>query len=226
MAIDAGVNPKDIHFRPLGHCKDSGEIATYLHAISMIILDTTLGLVLPFLVLRKMRMRLPLKIVAMGLLAMGAIPSVASIGRICFTKYITAQDALYSAMPLFFWSDLELSCSLIGTSLATLKPLANKLGMLRDPNQPIIPAASWRSDWFRAMFLENDNENSVQSSKHTQNDDVEKMDHPAKEDAIEADGAAGMTAEASSREKGSVSSTFKTTAESSSKEKGSFSGTV
>ena len=123
----AGLQPK-------GHCANPSYVvrSTYTHSAALIAVDLVLGLTLPILLLKDLNMKAGLKILSGVLLSLGALASVATIVRFLYVHELAAQDPLFSANSLFVWSNIELSWCIIGTSCATLKPLAVKLRMVTD----------------------------------------------------------------------------------------------
>ena len=118
-----------------GFCTDRrtyGTPAMYSQVGMTIGTDIAIGLVMPYLMLRKLKMRTDAKVTAFVLLALGAIPSIASIVRMFYVYTFTSQNALNEANPLFIWSNIENTWCIAGTALSTLKPLANKLGLFSD----------------------------------------------------------------------------------------------
>ena len=132
---------------PKGSCRPPltyGMPAMYSQVCLTIAVDFALGLVLPFLMLRNLRMRGSLKVTAFTLLALGAIPSIASIIRLCYAWTFASENALDNAQPLFVWSNVEFAWCQVGTALTTLRPLANKFGFLTDTPSRRSPAFSTR----------------------------------------------------------------------------------
>ena len=133
IAIITGQVPTT---KPLGKCISwhQDDNATYAHIAFSIFADFMLGFVIPFLILRNMNMNRRLKITTFIILAFGAVASVASIARLAYDVELTL-DVSISATRLSFWTLAELSWCLIATSLSTLKPLANKLGIFQHPSE-------------------------------------------------------------------------------------------
>ena len=127
-----GKNPGTL--KPLGHCLPLGYTVRSNYAISafLIAIDVVLALVMPVLLLRQLHLKLSLKIGTGLLLAFGALASIATILRIPYIHLLATKDALYSASALLFWTDMELSWSIIATSFACLKPLGVKVGIIKD----------------------------------------------------------------------------------------------
>ena len=134
LAVAAGKDPAALNLKPGGHCKSLTSIVavTYLHAAVLLIVDILLGMVLPIILLKDLKMKTGLKITSGVLLSLGTFASVATAVRLYYLRLLLKPDTLYNANPGLFWNDLELSWCIIATSLATLKPLANKLGLIKD----------------------------------------------------------------------------------------------
>ena len=128
------TDPGKSGLKPKGHCHsdvDYGMVAIYAQIGLTIVVDIMLGIVMPFAMLRNLNMRRSIKSTAFVVLALGALPSVASIIRLFYAHTFANSNALNSANPLFVWSNVEITWCQIGTALTTLKPLAHRLGFFK-----------------------------------------------------------------------------------------------
>ncbi|KAL2809149.1 hypothetical protein BJX63DRAFT_435459 [Aspergillus granulosus] len=132
------------HFweRPLptvgpGHCKSVASLRTTLlvHAAWILTADLTLGLIIPSLLLKNLRVPLPTKISAWVLLGLGSVASIATIIRIIYLPRLSDEDSLYVNNPAVLWSSIEVATNIICTSAMTWKPLMVKWGIVHN-SQP------------------------------------------------------------------------------------------
>ncbi|KAF2490288.1 hypothetical protein BU16DRAFT_566320 [Lophium mytilinum] len=108
---------------------------TYLVSGTNILTDWTCA-VLPAFILYDIQMRTKLKISIVLVLGMGAVASTATLIRLKFIpNYRNANDYLYGLADLVIWSVVEIGLGIIAGSVATLKPLFNKIfGSSKDPS--------------------------------------------------------------------------------------------
>ena len=123
--------------KPLGSCLPEFTVViqiTYAQVALSILFDTLLGIVMPILMLRRLNMQRRLKFTAGVVLALATIPSIASVVRLTTVHTFATTNAENSAKPLYIWSNVEFAWCIIATSLTTLKPLAKKMGIFKDPS--------------------------------------------------------------------------------------------
>ncbi|KAF2811244.1 uncharacterized protein BDZ99DRAFT_385536 [Mytilinidion resinicola] len=108
---------------------------SYLVSGSNIITDWTCA-ILPAFILYDIQMRTKLKISICLVLGMGAVASTATLIRLKFIpNYKNANDYLYGLADIAIWSVVEIGLGIIAGSIATLKPLFNKIfGSSKDPS--------------------------------------------------------------------------------------------
>jgi len=92
--------------------------------------------IMPALILWDVQMRRKLKISVCVILGMGAIASTATLVRLkAIPSYRNTTDHLYGICEIAIWSVVEIGFGIIAGSIATLKPLFNKIfGSTTDPN--------------------------------------------------------------------------------------------
>ena len=124
-----GNDPAKMGLKPKGQCVSFiiQRNMIFAHSGMMVAVDITLGVILPYLVLRGLNMKKGLKITAGILLGLGSVASVATMIRLKFVNELTSINGVNAANSLFVWSDFEWALCVIATSCATYKPLIVKL---------------------------------------------------------------------------------------------------
>ncbi|KIW00241.1 uncharacterized protein PV09_08133 [Verruconis gallopava] len=114
-----------------GRCRDPVAMtrATYAHGAVMTFGDITLA-ILPLFVVRSLQMSQRQKISVFSLLALGSVTCVATIARLPEVHNLANADFTYDNLVIAVWSIVEANVAIIATSIATLRPLLTKLGVM------------------------------------------------------------------------------------------------
>ena len=136
-----GVDAGALGYKPRGKCMNTSSLVAegYSQVVLLIVSDVALGIVLPALLLKNLKMRRSLKVTSGVILACGSLASVASVARIPYIPAIASSDVFFSCQPLFVWCTIEYAWCLIATSCATLKPLVVALRIFRDDHSRAAP---------------------------------------------------------------------------------------
>ena len=163
-----GKDPAALGIKPLGACRGIAAFSVlgYIQIVVVLVVDIVLGIVLPILLLKDLKMRRGLKISSGAILALGTIASAASVFRFPYTRAITAGDVFFNAQPLFFWTIIEYSWCQIGTSCVTLKPLLVRMNLIRDNSLKALEseAKSEKAPSYFSRKLSNKSANSSRST--------------------------------------------------------------
>jgi len=120
-----------------GKCSTLEAVIALSYVVSgvNIVTDWTCA-VMPAFILWDVQMRKKLKISVCIILGMGAVASTATLIRLkTIPAYRNANDYLYGIAEIAIWSVVEIGLGIIAGSVATLKPLFNKIfGSTTDPN--------------------------------------------------------------------------------------------
>ena len=151
-ATSVGLDPKTLGYKPRGKCISELEVIhwNYVHASFMILADLTLGIIIPILVMKKLRMERSLKITTCAVLSLGALASAATITRFLYNHRLAKMttfdqgsanvskevDFLIATNPSMFWTNIEYSLCVVGANCSTLKPLAMKIRLIGDSDAP------------------------------------------------------------------------------------------
>ncbi|KKK12611.1 hypothetical protein AOCH_002278 [Aspergillus ochraceoroseus] len=107
--------------------------AVYAHAVVMLLSDTFLA-VLPIFIVKDLQMGWKSKLSVVGILAIGSLPSVATIVRITLIRSLEKQprafDFLGLVVDFVIWSVVEAGASIIAVSATALRPLATKISLV------------------------------------------------------------------------------------------------
>jgi len=119
-----------------GECGSLGMIYALSYTVSAmnIITDWTCA-IMPVFILWDLQMRRKLKISVCFIMGLGAVASTATLVRLKFIPaYSNVNDYLYGLADIALWSVVEIGLGIIAGSIATLKPLLNKVfGSTTDP---------------------------------------------------------------------------------------------
>ncbi|KAH6655360.1 hypothetical protein BKA67DRAFT_657307 [Truncatella angustata] len=112
-----------------GTCIDSGIIAalTYLYSAISVIVDFTFAL-LPLHIIRGLQMHKRTKLALIPILGMGCIASIAVVVRFAFIEKFKDPDFLWATVDIAIWSTTEQGLAITAGSLASLQPLAKRMG--------------------------------------------------------------------------------------------------
>ncbi|KAL2828594.1 hypothetical protein BJY01DRAFT_255296 [Aspergillus pseudoustus] len=116
-----------------GSCKPMSTLAAaaYAHASVLLVNDIFLA-VLPVFIVKDIQMNRSAKAAVVSILSIGSIPAVATIIRITHVPVATqSENFIVSTAGLAIWSIVEISTSIMAVAATALRPLAEKLVVLK-----------------------------------------------------------------------------------------------
>ncbi|RDW70524.1 putative integral membrane protein [Aspergillus mulundensis] len=99
------------------------KIIAYVATGNLLIIDISLGIILPVMIVWGLQMPKATKIAVLSILCLTVSATVAIIVRIPYMDGYAESDALYAAVDMLTWAYIELSLGIIAGNLATLGPL-------------------------------------------------------------------------------------------------------
>lgn len=139
-----------------GKCNSqaAATVTTYVATVINIGVDWWLA-ILPSILLWRAKMDLRTKISTCGVLAIGALASIATVARIPYARDILGNpDYLYNFTNIAIWSTIEIGMALTASSLATLKPLFRKLNIFDSEHRKSAFIGAYSQD-FHCQGLDN-----------------------------------------------------------------------
>ncbi|KAF3190639.1 hypothetical protein TWF788_008160 [Orbilia oligospora] len=99
------------------------------HGAITAFLDLVLGIVIPAIVLHRLKVRLRVKVIAGAMLSVASLACIATIIRIVYTTRMVFNN-YDSVATCYLWGGIELSTTIVCVCATTLKPLLVKVSFL------------------------------------------------------------------------------------------------
>ncbi|KAF3146808.1 hypothetical protein TWF569_006271 [Orbilia oligospora] len=99
------------------------------HGAVTAFLDLVLGIIIPAIVLHRLKVRLRVKVIAGAMLSVASLACIATIIRIVYTTRMVFNN--YDSVAIcYLWGSIELSTTIVCVCATTLKPLLVKVKFL------------------------------------------------------------------------------------------------
>ncbi|KAL4907209.1 hypothetical protein BDW74DRAFT_175990 [Aspergillus multicolor] len=113
----------DPHLKSTCISDTQNKIIAYVATGNLLIIDVSIGIILPVMIVWGLQMPKANKIAVLSILCLTISATVAIIVRIPYMDGYAETDALYAAVDMLIWAYIELSLGIIAGNLATLGPL-------------------------------------------------------------------------------------------------------